>query len=276
MKKFICMTFVVSVMLTANRAEAALLAPILTSYASSAPNVFGSSNWGTYLSNAIIGIDNSGSPIGISGTPGHYQSGLYFDAGALIVTGFPSWMGDSTPGVPFDGEYGNRIHFGLEIEWQDSFFSLSQVSFSATSSDPSNALATSGNFAGSAYSQARVGINYGPDKTRGTGDDIVYNAGETGTNLVNLLLYVGIGNAFSAGDDAEIADTIDYILTNGGLGGAFIFQNTYYLDGGRFGETTAQAIVLPDAAPVPEPSTFALIGIGGLGMLWQRRRKAQR
>jgi hypothetical protein len=58
----------------------------------------------------------------------------------------------------------------------------------SNTSDPSNV-----------YSSKRVGINYGPDHIKGTPDDVVINSGPA-TQLVDELIYVGVGNALAPDD----------------------------------------------------------------------------
>jgi hypothetical protein len=64
------------------------------------------------------------------------------------------------------------------------------------SSDPADSLHFAGNFAGLHYTgTTRFGVDWGPDRIRGTTDDIVYNSGN-GATLVDEIVYVGVGNAY--------------------------------------------------------------------------------
>ncbi len=46
------------------------------------------------------------------------------------------------------------------------------------------------------YTDFRIGIDYGPDKTRGTADDIVITSGD-GTTMVDEIIFVGLGQSLN-------------------------------------------------------------------------------
>lgn len=237
-------------------------------FASSAPNVFGSPSWSDYLLNALDGIESGGLATGIAGTASYYSSGTIFDPGDMVVSSFNSWKGE-VPG-DFAGEFGNRLHFGLSI-YGSTLFSLDQLNFGITSSDPSNALGFSGDFIGSSYSATRVGINWGGDGLPGGGDDVMITSG-SGDQEVNELYYVGVGNAFWPDTPGEIASTVDYINSNGGSGGPFEVVGEYWLtdeDGKIVSRASTTATIRAS-----EPLSFSMIGLGllGIGILKTRKR----
>ncbi len=122
-----------------------------------------------------------------------------------------------------------------------------------------------GNFVGFTYNANRKGINYGLDNIKGTGDDIIYNAGQAATNLIDELVYVGVGNAFWPGTASEIADTYAYVFENA----PFYMSISYTVGTLGSGEASVELVA------APEPGTLLLLGSGLVGLsagAWRRRR----
>jgi len=135
--------------------------------------------------------------------PTFYQglpAGATISANQLVVSGFPSWLGQANPGGAFGqnfaNELGNRLHFGLAVVASPgTTFSLSQLSFSMASTDPGNTFQFSGDFSDpndptNVYSSARVGVR---------SDGTLVTSGPA-TQLVSALYYVGVGNAIAPDD----------------------------------------------------------------------------
>jgi hypothetical protein len=188
-------------------------------------------------------------------------------AGWNAVTTFNSWQGIVNPPSPFNNELGNRIHFGLHAVGVDgTTFTLDSLTFSLTSSDPSNSLAYSGNFTGTSYNgTTRVGVIYNPDGSK------TFLTSDNGTTPVNEIDYIGVGNAWwPGGDDPNPGNpaggpqlAMDNYYNNSGF--PITISCTYSLDG-----YSGSASVVA----VPEPGTLALLAVAGLGMLcyaWKRR-----
>src|SRR5579864_3949579 len=165
----------------------------MTECFSSAPNRFGSPSWDGYLTNAIAGIQNGCAATGDSSQATYYASGTQFTPGQLIVTDYNSWDGLVNPGGAFLNELGNRLHDGLRVDGTNGTkISLSELRFNMSSSDPGNELAFAGGFNGTdVYNSARVGIIHGVSDT--------FITSGSATQLVDELIYVGIGNAFCSG-----------------------------------------------------------------------------
>lgn len=238
---------------------------------SMAPNAFGSSNWTAYRDNAIAALETNQASYGTIGTPSFYQAFSSGPASYNVVTNFDSWLGQAPSPAGYTGEYGNRAHFGLHAVGIGSQFSLSDVSFDMEGTDPDNLLQFVGNFtADDQYTASRVGLNYGADHIKGTGDDIYYNSGQSASLLVDELYYVGVGNAIealSSDPGATNQDKIDGVMASTGLGLGYDLTTTYSIQGSQ-GSGTAHF------TPVPEPASMAALGLGAIGLI--RRRRAAR
>jgi hypothetical protein len=178
--------------------------PTMSEFPSPAPNAFGSPSFAPYTTNAISALGSGQAAVGNpAATPTAYFRVTSLDDRGNIVTGFPSWKGFINPGTAFgaafSSELGNRVHFGLHILGNGTQFKLSNLQFHMHSSDAGDLFAFDGDFTGSAYSATRVGINYGPDHIKGTADDVTITSGPA-TQLVDELMYVGVGNALAPDD----------------------------------------------------------------------------
>ncbi len=240
--------------------------------ASSAPNVFGSSSWGGYLANALNSLENGLGNIGDRNTdPTAYEiAGATVSPGDFMVTSFNSWRGNVNPTGAFANEKGNRMHFGLHAVGDGATrFALENISFSVTSSDGANALGFTGDFTGLGYSSTRFGIDWGADRVKGGGDDIIYTSGN-GSTLVDEIVYVGVGNAFwpggsdpdpsnpAGGAQAAMDDAFAYVMDNA----PFSITGMYSI----FGDTGSDTVTV-----IPAPASVALLL--GAGLLGRRRRE---
>ncbi len=240
---------------------------------SSAPNVFGSPSWGGYLSSSLNSLENSLGNIGDRNTdPSAYEiSGPIVDPGDFMVSSFKSWRGTANPASPFNNELGNRMHFGLHAFGDGVMqFALQNVAFEIISSDDVNSLGFVGNFAGFGYSSTRFGVDWGADRSKGGGDDIIYTSGN-GATLVDEIVYVGVGNAFwpggsdpdpsnpIGGAQAAMDDAISYVLKNA----PFTITGSYTI----FNDSGSASV-----AAVPAPaSVIALLGFGAIATTRRRR-----
>ena len=241
-----------------------------------APNAFGSPSYAPWVGNAVTALYNGQPSAGAPGTPSYYQAQSNVQAKDLVVTNFSAWMGQAEPGGSFAGEFGNRGHFGLSIRGDGAKFSISQLSFSATSTDPGDLLAFDFLTGEYDYSTSYVGVLAGADGIVGTGDDTFITSGAN-TQLVDALFGRGSGNALEglcAGcTPAQEQAAID--AAAGSFGGQpFKFTGTYQLHavtGALLAEGSGTFNV-----GVPEPSTWALsiVGFGFVGGVLRRRRAA--
>jgi hypothetical protein len=223
-----------------------------------APNAFGSPSYAGWVDNAISALRTGATSAGTSGTPTYYQAQNVVDGRQTIVTGFPSWLGQADPGTVFGpafaNELGNRMHFGLYINGNGTQFSISQLSFSASSNDPANLLGFGFNQGDYDYNAGYVGILKGSDGMLGTADDVYITSGAN-TQLVDALVGRGSGNsqdAYCSG--CSIADqqaAIDEGFAK--LQGITEFTGTYTL-GNDSGSGTFEI-----TGTTPEPSTWLLM-----------------
>lgn len=239
-----------------------------------APNVFGSPSYAGYVSNALAGLHAGASSYGDPNSPTFYQVTSDVRSDQVIVTGFPSWMGEVDPGTNVGGAYaselGNRMHFGVRIDGQGSQFSISQLGFSATSTDPFNALAFGFGPGAFNYTNDYRGVLVGDDGLLWTTDD-VFITGGANTQLVDGLIGRGPGNSFAAycagctleQQQAALLESAAY------PGHDFQFTGVYTL-----GQDSGSGTF--NITAVPEPSTWTMLiaGFGLLGAALRRRRLA--
>jgi hypothetical protein len=241
--------------------------------ASSAPNAYGSPSWSAYASNALNSLEYGLGNIGDRNTdPTAYEvAGSHVAPGDFMVTSFNSWRGVADPGSPFDGERGNRMHFGLHAYGDGvTKFSLADVSFEISSSDPYNALGYSGDFVGLDYNgTTRYGVDWGPDGVKGGGDDTYYFSGN-GTTLVDEIVYVGVGNAFwpQPADGQTEQEAIDAAIAWVNSVPNFQITGTYWI-GGDSGSDVVSII------PLPTPGLLAGVGLFGLAVCRGPRRSGR-
>jgi len=268
-----------------------------------APNAYVSAYFGDYQSNAIYAIENGLSSYGDPSLPSYYSvAPSVLPISDNIVTGFPSWDGSVANAVGnFANEYGNRIHFGLDILGNGTQFSISELSFVGTSSDANNTLGFSyGPGAindGYDYSDAYVGIIYGPDG-RGATSEYTYVTSGPDTQPVDELVSRGSGNAWdvyaNSGGGATLQDKLNtvakgtwYDTDNGAigpgtpyaLGSSVFFTGTYELvapDPSGPG-VLASGSASVDLVATPEPISMIFFGTGLVAVGgYVARRKMQR
>ncbi len=177
-----------------------------------APNVYGSPNWNAWVSNATTAIANGYASYGDPSSPSYYQRApAVISVTNNIVTGFPSWNGLADPGdvfgANFSQELGNRLQFGIDIKGGTNLISISQLSFSAHSTDPGNTLDFAFAQGSYNYSSSYVGIIYGP------GGANTYITSGPATQQVNEIVGRGSGNAWDTYDTSgDIASEQSNIL----------------------------------------------------------------
>ncbi len=257
-----------AVFLTVSTASAATI----TTYSALAPNAFGSPSYAPWVNNVNTALYNGLTSGGTPGTPSYFSTITGpVSIADVLVSGFPTWKGYANPGSVFGpafaNELGTRDASPLKItKGSGPQFSISQLSFSMTSTDPGNTFGF-GFAAGSYnYSTDYQGILFGLDGVWGGGDDIFITSGPN-TQLVDGLVGRGSANGIAVYDTDPGATQQDKI--NNALSyypDPFTITGTWSL-----GADTASATIT--VVPVPEPTSMSLAFIGGLSLLAARRRK---
>jgi hypothetical protein len=225
-----------------------------------APNAYGSPNWNAWVSNATTALINGYPAYGDPSSPGYYQQApAVISVTNNIVTGFPSWNSVADPGDVFGANYsqelGNRIQFGIDIKGGTNLISISQLSFSAHSSDASNSLDFTFGQGSYNYSASYVGIIYGPGGTN------TYVTSGPATQQVNEIVGRGSGNAWdtydTSGNIASQQSNIDLLISQ--LGSQpFNFTGTYTIAGVTGSNSVTFNPVVTNSGPV--------LGTGGISI----------
>ena len=246
----------------------------ITVIPSLAPNRWGSPSWPTYVTNAVTAIQNGLSSYGDPSSPSYYAAQTTpITPMDMIVTGFPSWLGQADPGTVFGPAYanelGNRPQFGVDINGNGTPISISMLSFTGSSNDAVDVLGFSYGLGSYDYSNDYVGIIYG------AGGPTFVTSG-LNTQLVDRIVGRGSGNAIdaycspctTAQQQAAIVAQLDALST------VTTFTGTYTMSAGSTVLATGSGTL--NVEPIPEPGTLVAIA-GGLlltGLLMRRRSGA--
>lgn len=241
-------------------AGSAMADPTITVLPALAPNGFGSPSYAGWQQNAIYALMHGLSTYGDPTLPTYYHQVSNVSQEDVLVTSFPSWHGQANPGgvfgPAFASELGTRVLFGLVINGNGSQFSISQLSFVMSSTDPYNGLGYS--FPGGyGYSDGWVGVQKGGDGLLGTSDDVLIKGGAS-TQLVDALYGRGSGNGYwpsCAPGPCTIAEQQAALDEAAGYNAPdpYLFMGEYSLGG-----FTGQAQVT--ITPTPEPFSIVLLG----------------
>ncbi len=237
----------------------------LNVFGSLAPNRWGSYSYDGYAVNALTALENNAATAGDPSKPTAYSQVSQIDPRQNVVTGFPSWLGDASPQGAFAAELGNRLTFGLYVDGGGAQFDAHDITFNMTSTDPGNVFG---------YTEAVT------DFIPGSGTfstKVLY--GDTGDGtwvqitdplaLYKRLVFVGMGNAPDAYTDGLTnQQQIDAAVAS--IPTPYSITGTYTLTLPSHDPVRGSATV--DVAPVPEPTSLALMGTIVAG-LWALRRK---
>jgi hypothetical protein len=248
-------------------------------YTALAPNAFGSPSYGEWVTNDIYALQHGLTAYGTPGTPAYFEEVSAVDPKNVTVTSFASWMGTSDPGTAFGPafahELGNRAAFPLFIDGGGATFSISELSFTASSSDAGDVLGFSFGQGSYAYSNQYVGGIINPDNS------ITYVTGGPSNQLVNFLWGRGSGNGLWPCDPgspnpppcttpAEQQAAIDSLAAQ--LAGQS-YTGTYTLQSAAGDPIASGSGTFNITSEAPEPQAFLLAGTGlVLACLRLRRR----
>ena len=252
-------------------------APTITIIPSIGP-VSSSPNYSTYIQNAMQALQSDPTlPVGVG-------AGLYSRATTPInpshiidtTNYFTSWLGLANPTGAFSGEFGNALYFGLRVVGangadtftlndliiNDSLFITPTVQLRYdTATDTYD-----GNFV--------LGVNYGGDGALGGSDDSFVTGGASRFTPVNALfcncyyLNYEFDPASPGATDAARLAAFAGSLSNyiGGLPSQGFTGEIKGLASGSFETVFTNSI--------PEPSTYALMGLGLVVLAFVRHRAA--
>ena len=239
------------------------------------PNIFGSPSYADWVTNATGALHDGDTSRGDPSLPSYYQANSNVKANQVIVTGFPSWDGQADPGTVFGpafaNELGNRMLFGLKIDGGGSQFSISDLSFTATSSDPGDLLGFSFGAGSYTYSNDYVGVLAGPDGKLWTSDDTYVTSGPA-TQLVDGLIGRGSGNS-----DAAYCPGCTISQEQAAIDAAAhdLKQNTSFTGSYDLNGATGSGTFNITAVPEPATWAFMILGLGLIGATTRRRRTAR-
>jgi hypothetical protein len=250
-------------------------APVIEVWGSLAPNAYGSPSWPGWQHNLITALIAGAESGGEQGTPTRFETVTSISSRHIIVSGVRSWMGYADPGAafgaPFANELGNRLHSPVHIDGRGETFAISnlRLTWETTGSLPLDYSWTTFN-----YSNGYVGLNYGADGAKGTGDDVWITSGAN-TQLVHEFFGRGGGNAWSVceGGTCPTLDQQQAELDNAALypGHSYVITATYRLLDGTDVRASGSRDVTVN--PTPEPTTLGLLA-SGIGLMWVARRRS--
>lgn len=151
---------------------------------------------GTASQNAVQALYQGVNAYGTPDTPGYY-AGPVSSLNASQMVGSPnffSWNGQPNPSGPYENQFGNAAAFAAAVDGQGVKISLSQMAFTATSSDPTNYLGFDYAFTGygtDQYGTTVLGVVHGPN-----GDTLVTSGGSN--QQVDALYIAGVFNSLWA------------------------------------------------------------------------------
>ena len=256
-------------------AAAVFSAPIVTVIPTIGPsNVGFTANYLAWEANVINGMRNNTTPGSGVDLYNPLANGASVAAGSFLTTenaGFPSWLGQADPGTVFGpsfaNELGGRLYFSVKVVDSTASFSLADINVGPVfffGTDGSGALS------------GPLGGDYAPDVVGIDGSNNVLESDEPGSTLVKELYFVGVAGGYqvtsAVGTQQQRLDAAAFDISSL----ADRTTSACYQVG-----TNPQACASlnipfvprpPDPNVIPEPGTWALMGIGLAGLAMLRRK----
>ena len=181
----------------------------ITTYATLAPNFFGSPSFPTWAANGIYAAENGLTTFGSAGpTQFNVASTSPLPVADSFVTGYPSWLGVADPTGADASELGTRPSFVGIINGNGGLITIDDMGFFADSSDPGDNLGV--DFPSNAadpsdpdpwtYDAYDIGIINLPG-----GGFTVVDSGPS-SQQVNEIITIGAGNGYASYDGAGSDD----------------------------------------------------------------------
>jgi hypothetical protein len=242
-----------------------MAAPILTVIPTLGPNL-GSSSFNGWTTNVINGLRGLQTPPVGAGAQQYnpLSDGVTLGDGQFIATetvNFQSWQGVA-PG-PFAGQQGTTLYFSLIIQESErgvNSFSLDEVMADET-------------YLGLLFGAAPLGGNYRSTAVGVQGDGTILNNDDPGSTMVNALYYVGLGFSWQA--EPGTGSNQDVLNQNIAAIRALKDRTTQVCYSIGDGPSSCASVNVPgEDAAIPEPGTYALLGLGLAGVAMLRKRKA--
>lgn len=184
---------------------------------------------------------------------------------------FTSWLGTTPAAGAFAGQYGAYLYFPFSVEAQGGQVSLSNVSISATSSNPYGPP----NYLGAAYTYNDPSDTYRTDLVGVIGGAPVA-AGTPGTTPVDAIYYTGyavgffLDSTFPGGSNQQ---WLDYTAQAAWLLGNFPMTVCVSATSGTDSGSDCASVNFYSPNAIPEPGTWGMAGAGLLALSYLRRRK---
>lgn len=231
-----------------------------------------STSYTTYNQNALTALLNNANTQGLAGA-GQYNrlSGPINPAHIIDTTGaFNSWLGIANPAIPFENEFGNNLYFGYRVVGANGADTFTLSDFVVNDSlflTPTDRIT----FNTETYDgQFFLGVQYGANGALGGGDDILLNSGQAGTTAVNALFYRGY--AFWANFSSSTGTNAEQLAAyTQSLSDYFGTQPTQGITG-EIKNVASGSFETAFTSSIPEPSTYALMGLGLIVLAYVRHR----
>jgi len=207
----------------------------------------------SYENNAEHAIENNLTTFGGSGPTGYSQvSGSINPLGFIDTPTYFSWLGTVNPASPFDQQHGNAVYFGLSAVSSDpgTTFTINDIAFAFNG--------CCDNLSPILFNSHNVGYNNSATPITSSG-----NAATDDAVALTSFYTSGIEVNVVSSNPSDRQGWIDALSGNGQSASYFV---------GNFSGTVTFDVPDTQLSGTPEPQTFAMMGLGLIGLAGLRRR----